>query len=121
MFHRPSARRTYKVLPALVLLLAMNSSPLYAQMAPTVIVNWEKKTPNHTTPTLQAVVNPMLRRGSPIHDASFAALHRLGCDYVRYAFWFPYPKLVVAELQPPDKGARPFGISNTLIHWLRTS
>jgi len=45
----------------------------------------------------------MLRRGSPIHDAAFTALQELGCDYVRYAFWFPYPKLVVAELKPPDQ------------------
>ena len=74
-----------------------------APAAPTVVVNWTKTTPNRTTATLQAVVNPMLRRGSPIHDASFAALRSLGCDYVRYAFWFPYPKLVVAELKPPDQ------------------
>ena len=65
-------------------------------------MNWEKKTHNRTVPTLQAVINPMLRRGSPIHDASFDALRRLGADYVRYAFWFPYPKMAVAELRPPD-------------------
>jgi hypothetical protein len=70
--------------------------------APSIVVNWEAKTPNRTTPTLQAVVNPMLRRGSPIHDASLDALHQLGPDYVRYAFWYPYPKLAVAELRPPD-------------------
>ena len=45
----------------------------------------------------------MLRRGSPIHDAAMAALGRLGCDYVRYAFWLPYPKLAVAELRPPEQ------------------
>src|SRR5580698_4760022 len=44
----------------------------------------------------------MLRRGSPIHDVSLEALHKLGPDYVRYAFWYPYPKLAVAELRPPD-------------------
>ena len=87
----------------LALLIAMGGT-LFAQGTPLVMVNWNKKIPNHTTPTLQAVVNPMLRRGSPIHDASFAALRKLGCDYVRYAFWFPYPKLVVAELRPPDHG-----------------
>jgi hypothetical protein len=70
---------------------------------PSIAVNWNRKTPNRTTPTLQAVVNPMLLRGSPIHDASMAALKNLGCDYVRYAFWFPYPKLSVAELKPPDQ------------------
>jgi hypothetical protein len=89
-------------------LLAISDANVLAQTvippgAPLVVVNWAKKTPNHTTPTLQAVVNPMLRRGSPIHDASMAALHKLGTDYVRYAFWFPYPHLSVAELKPPDQ------------------
>ncbi|MGB8987315.1 MAG: glycosyl hydrolase family 39, partial [Candidatus Sulfotelmatobacter sp.] len=70
--------------------------------APAVIVKWEKRIPNHTVPTLQAVINPMLQRGSPIHDAALDALHKLGADYVRYAFWFPYPKMAVAELRPPE-------------------
>ena len=87
-----------------LVLLALCSGGVFAQGAPpSVVVTWTKKRPNHTTPTLQAVVNPMLRRGSPIHDAAFAALRGLGCDYVRYAFWFPYPKLSVAELRPPDQ------------------
>jgi hypothetical protein len=89
---------------ALVVLWAVSSSRIFAQGPPSVIVNWTKTTPNRTTPTLQAVVNPMLRRGSAIHDASLTALRRLGCDYVRYAFWFPYPKLAVAELRPPEAG-----------------
>jgi hypothetical protein len=86
----------------LALLLTVLRASLLAQSPPAVVVNWTKQIPNRATPTLQAVVNPMLRRGSPIHDASFMALRKLGCDYVRYAFWFPYPKLVVAELRPPD-------------------
>ena len=108
MCQRP-ANQSCLTLLRLALQLAIGSSTLFAQVvppspaAPTVVVNWTKKTPNHTIPTLQAVVNPLLRRGAPIHDASLAALRRLGCDYVRYAFWFPYPKLVVAELRPPDQ------------------
>lgn len=54
-----------------------------------------------TTATLQVVVNPPLRRGSAIHDRAWDALHQLGADYVRYAPWFPYPQLTVAELEPP--------------------
>lgn len=93
---------------ALVLLLTFCSNVLVAQTSaapgpPSIAINWNKKTLNRTTPTLQAVVNPMLRRGSPIHDGALAALKRLGCDYVRYAFWFPYPHLSVAELKPPDQ------------------
>ena len=54
-----------------------------------------------STPTLQVVVNPMLAAGSPIHDATFAALKMLGADYVRYVPWEPYPKLALAELDAP--------------------
>jgi hypothetical protein len=39
-----------------------------------------------------------------MHDASFAAVKALGADYVRYVPWLPYPKLVVAELEPPAAG-----------------
>lgn len=100
----PSSRiRIPRLILTLLLSCALGSGMLLAQSAPSVVVNWEKLSPNRTTPTLQAVVNPMLRRGSPIHDASFAALRGLGCDYVRYAFWYPYPKLAVAELRPPDQ------------------
>ncbi|HVX51857.1 MAG TPA: hypothetical protein VHB48_16970, partial [Chitinophagaceae bacterium] len=53
---------------------------------------------------LQVVVNPPLRRGSSIHDQSFQALKNLGADYVRYVPWLPYPRLAVAELQPPANG-----------------
>ena len=57
-----------------------------------------------TSPTLQVVVNPPLRRGTPVHDNAFKALHDLGADYVRYVPWLPYPKLGVAELEPPKDG-----------------
>jgi hypothetical protein len=101
-----SKARNYRIALIFILIMALfvvvASCALLAQGAPSVVVKWEKKTPNRTVPTLQAVINPMLRRGSPIHDASIEALHRLGADYVRYAFWYPYPKLAVAELRPPD-------------------
>ncbi len=70
-----------------------------------VQVNWEKVvTVSKTVPSLQVVVNPPLRRGSKIHDRVFQALHDLGADYVRYVPWLPYPKLGVAELEPPQDG-----------------
>jgi hypothetical protein len=75
-------------------------------------VAWDKVTRvSNTTPTLQVVVNPMLRRGSPIHDRAFQALHDLGCDTVRYVPWLPYPKLGVAELDPPQKAKRSWDFS----------
>ncbi|MBS1948938.1 MAG: glycosyl hydrolase family 39 [Bacteroidetes bacterium] len=45
----------------------------------------------------------MLHKNSPIHDAAFKALEALHADYVRYVPWFPYPKMVVAEIKPPTK------------------
>jgi glycosyl hydrolase family 39 (putative alpha-L-iduronidase) len=69
-----------------------------------VSVDWNKIiSVSKTTPTLQVVENPMLRKNSPIHDASFQALKNLGADYVRYVPWFPYTKMAVAELKAPTK------------------
>ena len=67
--------------------------------------NWEKTVSvSQTTATLQVVVNPPLRRGTPIHDNVFKTLHDLKADYVRYVPWLPYPRLGVAELEPPVRG-----------------
>jgi hypothetical protein len=54
-----------------------------------------------TTTTLQVVVNPPLRRDSKIHDTVYQSLRDMGTDYVRYVPWLPYPKMGVAELDPP--------------------
>jgi len=67
-----------------------------------IAVDWNKTViVSKSTPTLQVVTNPMLNPGSPIHDGAFAALKMLGADYVRFVPWLPYPKIAVAELQPP--------------------
>jgi len=70
-----------------------------------LFVNWDDQfMKSISTPTLQVVGNPMLRPGAAMHDGSFEALKELGADYVRYVPWFPYPKLAVAELDPPANG-----------------
>jgi hypothetical protein len=85
-----------------LLSVAAVTSSLAADRVEEVSVNWNKvERISNTTPTLQVVVNPPLRRGSTIHDRAFQALRNLQADYVRYVPWFPYPKLAVAELQPP--------------------
>jgi hypothetical protein len=67
-------------------------------------IDWTKTIiVSKSTPTLQVVTNPMLNPGAPIHDGSFAALKALGADYVRYVPWLPYPKIAVAELEPPSE------------------
>jgi len=68
----------------------------------TININWSQKTStSKTIPTLQLVVNPLVRRSSPIHDQVFSNLAALKAQYPRFQLWFPYPKLVVAALQPP--------------------
>jgi hypothetical protein len=79
--------------------LALNNAKA---QTPSISVQWDKQTMvSKSTPTLQVVGNPMLRRGASMHDGSFQAVHTLDADYVRYVPWFPYPKLAVAELKPP--------------------
>jgi len=87
--------------------------PALAQPPPDkVSVQWDKVTRvSKTIPTLQVVVNPPLRRGSAIHDNAFKALRDLQADYVRYVPWLPYPKLGVAELEPPKDGATSWDFS----------
>jgi hypothetical protein len=76
-----------------------------AENSARVTVDWTKVVRvSRMTPTLQVVVNPPLRRGTTLHDPAFRALHDLGCDVVRYVPWLPYPKLGVAELEPPKDG-----------------
>jgi len=86
-----------------MLAISLTSS---AQDSPAQLtVHWDRVTKeSRTTPTLQVVVNPPLRRGTPAHDNAFQALHDLGADYVRYVPWLPYPRLGVAELEPPKDG-----------------
>jgi hypothetical protein len=68
----------------------------------TVHADWDKPLlTSKTTATLQVVVNPLIERKSPIHDEVFRNLKQLGADDVRYVPWLPYPKLAVAELEPP--------------------
>jgi hypothetical protein len=72
---------------------------------PKLTPQWDKVVRvSKTTPTLQVVVNPPLRRGNPVHDGAFKALRELQADYVRYVPWLPYPRLGVAELEPPKDG-----------------
>ncbi len=91
-----------KKLYSLTLLFVAVATGAQTQMPDTVSVRWDHvRMVSKTTLTLQVVVNPPLRRGSSIHDSIFAALGNMGCDYVRYVPWLPYPRLGVAELQPP--------------------
>ena len=91
----------------LLVLVALGLIPLpgRAQETGKVTVQWEKVIrTSQTTATLQVVVNPPLRRGTAIHDHVFESLRDIHCEYVRYVPWLPYPRLGVAELEPPKDG-----------------
>ena len=78
------------------------SSTTYGEDAPKVTIDWNKTVVvSKSTSTFQVVVNPPLRPGQPLSKASYQAVKELGADYVRYVPWLPYPKLGVAELEPP--------------------
>ena len=78
------------------------ASALHGQQAAKLTIHWDKVTVvSQSTPTLQVVVNPPLRPGEALGAASYKAVQELGADYVRYVPWLPYPKLAVAELDPP--------------------
>ncbi|HUV71292.1 MAG TPA: hypothetical protein VMW15_16665 [Terracidiphilus sp.] len=78
------------------------AATLQGQQAPKLTVHWDKViVVSKSTPTLQVVVNPRLRPGEPLGESAYKALKDLGADYVRYVPWLPYPKLAVAELEPP--------------------
>jgi hypothetical protein len=97
--HYDSLPWMFSRVSAITVLLAAS---LFASDSGKVEIKWDKvERISRTTPTLQVVVNPPLRRGSPIHDEAFKALRDLNCEYVRYVPWLPYPKLAVAELEPP--------------------
>src|SRR5882672_2001229 len=90
------------------LALAIAAVPLFVtaqDKAVKLTVHWDKtQSVSRTTATLQVVVNPPLRRGTPVHDGAFQSLKDLNAEYVRYVPWLPYPKLGVAELEPPANG-----------------
>ena len=75
---------------------------MHGQEAPKLKIDWDTTiVVSKSTPTLQVVVNPPLRPGQPLGEAAYKAVKELGADYVRYVPWLPYPKLAVAELEPP--------------------
>lgn len=94
------------LLLAVFVLTLLRPEPARGQGAiPSVSVDWAKVLHiSKTAATLQVVVSPLMRRGSPVHDRLFQNLRQLACDDVRYDPWLPYPRFAVAELEPPRNG-----------------
>jgi hypothetical protein len=86
----------------LVVLLAGTAAFAQSNQPARLSVDWQKIIgTTRTTITLQVVENPPLLPGSSIHDKAWANLAALHTDMTRLALWYPYPRLAVAELQPP--------------------
>src|SRR6185503_21070241 len=101
---KESSRWWYGGIALVMLTICEMSASAQEKKQEKVEMDWDKVViVSKSTPTLQVVTNPMLNPGSPIHDGSFSALKALGADYVRYVPWLPYPKIAVAELEPPTK------------------
>jgi hypothetical protein len=73
--------------------------------AVTLTFDWNKVVAlSKANMSIQVCAFPPMRRESAIHDPLFNALHDLDADYARFHGWYPTPKLVVAELRPPESG-----------------
>ena len=77
-----------------------------------VDINWNKVIGiSKTVPTLQVVVNPLLERKAKVHDRVFQGLKELNATHVRFVPWRPYPKLGVAELEPPTANSTSWNLT----------
>jgi hypothetical protein len=80
----------------------LRASAGFCEGPPTIQVKWENVVrTSKTKPTLLIVGTPPLRRASDVHDRVFQLIKDLHCDDVRYVPWQAYPRLGVAELEPP--------------------
>jgi hypothetical protein len=81
----------------------MQAGVVFAQQE--IKIEWKNvRRVNRSNASLQAVVTPLMSRGSPMHGKVWQALKDLNAEYVRYVPWLPYPRLAVAELEPPENG-----------------
>ena len=71
----------------------------------TVTVNWNSVTgTSKTLLTVQVCPEPPMRRGAALHDQWIVTLRNLNMSYARLNPWALFPKLSIAELDPPKDG-----------------
>jgi len=82
------------------------NSALALSSPSTINVSWESVIrPLRTNTAFQTVVNPVTSRESPYHDQVYDKIANLGAPYQRYVPWLPYPRMGIAELEPPSSGS----------------
>lgn len=70
-----------------------------------VTVDWKKVTgESKTAITIQVCPEPPMRRGTATHRNVFESLRDLKVSYARLQPWYPYPRLSMAALEPPQAG-----------------
>jgi hypothetical protein len=86
----------------IVIVLFLTAAILSDAAHISIETNWKKSIlKSNTIPTLQIVVNPKTIRQSDIYRQVYDSLRNLEADLVRFVPWNPYPRLAVAELEPP--------------------
>lgn len=85
----------------LIFLTLLN--PIIGSVIPVEVeVDWDAASiTSQTTETLQVVSNPLLLDNSSIIHNAVHSLSMVSNDYVRFAAWYPYPRLSVPEIKPP--------------------
>ena len=86
--------------------LALIGGIVHVSSAQSVITpNWSETLRTLRTATgFQTVVNPVTTRESPYHDQVYEKISSLKAPFQRYVPWLPYPRLGIAELEPPSIG-----------------
>jgi hypothetical protein len=98
----PPVNSTNSTSALLLLALTLSGCGASSSTEKNLTIHWNTTTVIYqTTPTLQLVANPHLLPGDPLGVAALNAVRTLAPDYMRYQAWLPYPKLAIAELQPP--------------------
>jgi hypothetical protein len=71
----------------------------------TVAINWDKvEAVSKTQLSIQICPEPPMRRGHPASKNIYKALKDAKVNYARLQPWYPFPRLGVAELEPPKNG-----------------
>ena len=87
------------------LILGAAASALAQPTPATISVSWDQAIhPLRTSLAYQVVVNSVTARDSPYHDQVYQKIKDLGASYQRFVPWLPYPRMGIAELEPPSHG-----------------
>jgi hypothetical protein len=90
---------------AAVIMAALWTQSALAAGSITVAPNWKDVAAiSKAAVSIEVCVEPPLRRGHPIHDQLFDALHKARADYPHFQPYNIFPRLAVAELEPPADG-----------------